>query len=212
MHIAIDKTQNKITGVVSGRYYFDIIPFYDGMQKIFKESNVNPPFHWSKISRKVKAKSGKKIVKLINESNLKLNCFYHEKPPSVSRKEYFHSLLPRKIAENLEPWLKNKDGNLTIDVDRDYDLDKYNKTENFIQSFITQLGFRLVGKYIKIRKGDSGSFVAELKQDNGGHLNIFGGVRQANQSKGIQIIDVVMGIIKEYEKDIKKERLHFRKI
>lgn len=210
MHIAIDSSRGIITGVVSGRHFIDIIPFYDEMAKILKANHVNPPFHWSKISRKVKDNTIKKIIQLINESKLKFNVFSHERPPGVSKKEYFHSLLPRRIVEHLEPWLKNKGGNLTIDIDRDYDLNRYNKTENLLNNFMIQIGFRLVGKHVKIMKN---KFVmVELKQDSGEHLKIFGRVCRLNESNGIQIVDMVLGIIKEDEKEIDPKRLHFRKI
>jgi len=212
MHIAIDSTQKKITGVVSGRFYFEIVPFYDEVTKVFKKHYVNPPFHWSKISRKVKNSCAAEIIRLIDESKLKINLFYHNKPSSTPEKEYFHGLLPRRIAEHMEPWLRCQGGTLTIDVDRDYDLNKYNKTENFVKNIITQIGFRLVGKYIKIRDVNK-NLTAELKQDNGEHLKIFGRVCTSNDSKGIQIIDIIMGIINDFGINvIDKNKLHIRKI
>ncbi len=210
MHIAIDSSeQRRVTGILSGRY-INVVEFYDELEKIFKKNNINPPFHWSKISRKVKDKTIDDIVFLFNNSPLKFNVIFHKKSDNFSKKEFFHHLIPKKIIEKLEDWLKFKGGNLAIDVDSDYDISKHNKTENFLENLIQQIGFRLVGKHIKIRK--NGFLKSVIKQENGCILNIFGKVTDSRSSRGIQICDILLGIIKLNRKIISWKRLHILKI
>lgn len=212
MYVAIDTShQMRMTGMISSRY-FVFTGFYTKMEKIFRDNYVNPPFHWSKISRKVKGKTIDEIVNLINQSDIKINILTHKKPLNISKKDYFHTRLPKILAEHLEPWLKFKGGHLCIDVDDDYTINKFNTTINFLESFITQIGFRLVGKHLKIIKKGDYSKGATLKQDNGEILEIIGKVARATESIGVQAIDIIMGIYNEKSAKIDFDKLHIRNI
>ena len=210
MYVAIDSSNHmKITGMISGRHYV-LDEFYREMEKIFRSNHINPPYHWSKISRKIKEKTKSEIVDLINNSNLKINVLSHKKPLNVSKKDYFHTRIPKALAECLEQWLKFKGGYLCIDVDDDYSISKFNTTTAFLENLITQIGFRLVGKYLKIMKGKY--LKATLKQENGNILEILGRVTKLSESKGIQTIDIILGIVNEKNTKIGYNKLYFTKI
>lgn len=198
----------RFTGVVSGRSV-EITNFYHGLLKIFKKNHINPPFHWSKISRKVKQNTKKDIISLINESKLNFNVIQHKPSASLTKKELYFSRLPKSIAEHLEYWLKNKGGDVKIEVDDDYNI-KNHKSNELVESLIIQIGYRLVGKHIKIRFEDE--IKATLKQENGKIMNFYGKVTQIKTSTSIQIIDIVLGLVNEGEKGINKSRLYCWKI
>ena len=115
------------------------------------------------------------------------------------------------LAECLEPWLRFKGGGLCIDVDDDYTINKFNTTADFLGNLITQIGFRLVGKHLKIIKGRN-CLKATLKQDNGKILEIVGKVARATESMGVQAIDVILGVVSEKSTKIDFNKLYFRKI
>jgi hypothetical protein len=210
MYIAIDSSnQRRVSGVLSGRFV-NVIEFYDELERIFKKNSINPPFHWSKISRKVKEKTIDDIAFTFNNSALKFNVINHIKPLYFSKKDFFHIRLPKKIIENLEDWLKYKSGTLCIDVDDDYCINKYMTTEKFLENLIYQIGFRLVGVHIKIRK--DGFLKSVIKQENGSILSINGRVYSSKDSRGIQICDILLGIVNLERKIISWRRLYFSKI
>lgn len=213
MYIGIDSSnQIKYTGVVSGSFS-DIDKVYNEIQKILKVEGVNPPYHWSKISRKVKDKTKNKVIESLNKSKLKFNIFLHKKTINIPRKEFYYFRIPRAISQNLENWLNSLKGSVEIEVDNDYNI-KNHSTEEFIESLVQQIGFRLIGKPVKVRKEDK--VKASIKQNDGGLLNLYGVVTDSKSSKGIQIIDITLGIFIERDgtnnKSFDKNRLFFREI
>lgn len=209
MYVAIDSSrQHRFTGTVSG-HDMEISKVYDDLTRIMKSSGVNPPFHWSKISRKVKESSRREIVGLVNNSKLTFNIFQHSRPINMSRKELFLRRLPNSISQVLEIWLKNKYGQVNMEVDNDYNFSN-SGTEEFIQNLISSICFRLVGGQVKIRGNDM--VRATVKQDSGVILDFYGKVSDSKRSKGIQLIDVVMGFALEDKEQFKQNRMYVKKI
>ncbi len=210
MYIAIDSSnQMRYTGVVSGNNS-EIIRVYSEIEKILRSDGVNPPYHWSKISRKVKDKVKMKIIETINKSRLNFNIFFHRKEINLPKKELFYYRIPNAIAQNLEKWLSNAYGSVEIEVDNDYNIKGYS-TEDFVKNFIFQICFRLAGKPVKVRKEEA--FKATVKHISGNLLNFYGLVASSNSSKGIQMVDMIMGIfIQSDGSAFDKHKIFFRKI
>jgi len=210
MYIAIDSSnQLRFTGTVSGSY-FEISNVYKEISKILKNSGINPPFHWSKISRKVKESNRKDIAEVINKSKLNFNIFQHTRPQNMSRKELFFIRLPNAISQNLENWLRYKHGQVDLEVDDDYNFSRTSGTKKFLENLIFTICFRLVGKPVKVRVNNI--IRSTIKQDNGVILEFYGTISDANSSKGIQIIDLVIGFVLENKNMFQSNKIFFKKI
>ena len=139
MYIIIDSSHQLLyTGIVSGSYS-NIDSLYDEFEKIFHENNVAHKYHWRKLSRKIKNKMKKPLVKsLENAPKVNLNILQHRKPNGVSRKEWYLHFLPTRIAQRLERWLEGKGGTVELIVDDDYTVVKGGQgTNHFIESLLT---------------------------------------------------------------------------
>lgn len=209
MLIAIDSAKKmRYSGVVSG-YQTEVEEFYSELKKIFKSHGIRDPLHWSKISNKNKDVCKNDIISLVNNSKINFNIFFHPKPKDVTRKEYYICHVPNSISENLEHWLRNKGGRVKIVVDNDYNFQS-GKTEDFINNFLKQITFRLVGKQVKIRKEKG--FRATIKFTNSKILDFYAIKSDINNSKEIQLIDIILGCYLTYDKCFDEKRIFFRKI
>ncbi len=207
--IAIDSSHGLMySGVASGKSYgFD--SFYNSMIKIFSKNFVRPPFHWSKISRKVKVMARKDIIELINGSNINFNIFHHHKPKEELKKKYYLLYVPNAISHSLEHWLMNKYGSVEILVDDDYNISSVRDgTIHFIETLLSQLSMRLTGEKVAIRHENK--IKAAIRQPNGSLLNFYAGKASSSSCKEIQIIDIVMGYYIENSAEFSK--IFFRKI
>lgn len=209
MFVAIDSAkQMKYSGVVSGRCT-ELDRVYDEMKKIFIQYNIRDPFHWNKLSRKVKIGCENKIINLVNNCQLNFNIFYHPKPRNILRKEYYLVHVPNSISENLEHWFRYKRGSVEILVDDDYNFGG-GHTDDFIINFLRQITFRLVGKLVKIRKENK--LKATVKFPNGNILDFYASKSSLSISKEIQMIDIVLGYYIKNPKKFNEKRVFFRKI
>jgi len=208
MYIAIDSAENMIyTGVISGSSS-DIYNVYNKFTTTFKKSGVNPPFHWRKISRKVKNSCMGEIVQAINNSRLVINIFKHERAPKMERKIVFYELLPYHISLRISPWVKELAGKMEIEVDDDYRLSKSDNTKKFLKALIESLCFILTGTQIYSRK-ERNTIKATIRQKKG-ILNFYGNVVKSNNSKGVQIMDLILGYhIQSGCRDFNRNKLHY---
>jgi hypothetical protein len=208
MYIAIDSAENMIyTGVISGSLS-EIWGVYNNFIEIFKKRGVNPPFHWRKISRRVKDSCMNEIVQAINNSKLVINVFKHERAPKMERKIMFYELLPQHISFRISPWVKELAGKMEIEVDDDYRLSKADNTKKFLKALIENMCFILTGTQIYSRKEDD-TIKATIKQKNG-ILNFYGNVVRSNDSKGVQIMDLILGyFIQSKCRDFNRNKLHY---
>jgi hypothetical protein len=207
MYIGIDSAENMAyTGVISGGFQ-DIFYIYGKFMIAFKQHGVNPPFHWRKISRNVKDSCMKEVVQAINDSKLVVNIFRHERVPKMERKIVFYELLPQYISLRISPWIKELAGKLEIEVDDDYRL-KGGDTVKFLKALIEYLCYDSTGLQIYPRK-EYNRIRATIKQDKG-ILEFYGNVAKSSDSKGIQIMDLILGYyIQRKCRDFKRNRLHY---
>jgi len=206
MILGIDSAENMCyTGTISGTYE-NIDKIYNEFIKIFKKRYVNPPFHWRKISKKVKESCLHEIAGVINNSNLLVNIFEHKRIRKMERKILYFELLPRCISFRIHPWVKKLKGSLTIEVDDDYRI--CNKsTRDFIISLIEELCFLLTNKEIDARI-ESGVVKSTIKQEIG-VLNFYGKTVKSNSSKAVQILDIVLGYDIQFQYKFNKNIVHY---
>ncbi len=177
--------------------------------RAFSKSFVRPPFHWSKISRKVKVMARKEIVELANNSGLNFNIFHHHRPKEELKKKYYLLYVPNAISHSLEHWLMNKYSSVEMLVDDDYNVSSVKDgTLHFIETLLSQLSLRLTGEKVAIRHENK--IKATIKQPNGSLLNFYAGKASSSSSKEIQIIDVMMGYYIEDKTGF--DRIFFRRI
>lgn len=209
MYLGIDSSKNlQYTFMVTGKFR-NMIDFYDEMEKIFRKQNINPPFHWSKINKKIKESSSKKIERNIQESNLNFTVIEHKRSKGENKRNYYHNLVPGEISQILGTWLKAKNGEVVIEVDDDYNLSRYNTTKVFLRNLMKKTCYRIIGKHVKLRSNKK--IRTTIKQKNG-LLEICGYVSNIRESKGIQIIDIVGGYLTNKKIKYDGKRLFFRKI
>jgi len=208
MYIAIDSAENMTyTGVISGSYY-DISHVYDIFIAMFKKRHVNPPFHWRKISRRVKYSCMNEVVRAINDSRLLINIFEHKRAPKMERKIVFYELLPQHISLRVSPWVRELAGKMKIEVDDDYRLGIEDNTKKFLISLIENLCFMLTGIQIYSRK-EHDTIKATIKQKSG-ILNFYGNIVRSNNSIGVQIMDLILGYKIQFKcRDFDRHKLHY---
>lgn len=209
MFLAIDSAENmRYTGVISGSFQ-EVCAVYDKFVLIFRKHGVNPPFHWRKLSRKVKESCMKDVVNAINTSKLKINIFEHKRLPRLDRNILFYEILPQHIALRLSPWVRALKGSLNIEVDDDYRL-KNTETKRFVKALVEDFCYVLMGIRIDSRVQNS-TIKATIKQKIG-ILNLYGHVTKANDSKAVQIIDLILGYDIQFGCRFDKDVLHYWKI
>lgn len=194
MYIAIDSSNQLLyTGIISGMEK-DIDVLYGEFEKAFSKNSVAGKYHWSKLSRKTRDKLKKPLIQALkNASKVTLNIVQHRKPQKSGKKDWYVYRLPAKIAQRLERRLEKTGGHVDIIVDDDYNVVRGGDgTKNFIESLLRQLGVRLTGKEVTVRK-ESGVLKATIKHASGQILNIFGSVANKG-TKGLHLVDVYLGL------------------
>ncbi|MFP3949499.1 MAG: hypothetical protein ACLFUZ_00185 [Candidatus Micrarchaeia archaeon] len=204
MYIAIDSSNQLLyTGIISGREK-DIDALYKEFEQIFSKNNVAGKYHWSKLSKKTRDKLKKPLIQALkNTSRVNLNIVQHRKPQKSEKKDWYVYYLPAKIAQRLERWLEKTRGHVDIIVDNDYNVVRGGDgTKNFIESLLRQLGVRLTGKEVTVRR-ERGILKATIKHANGRILNIFGSVANKG-TKGLHLVDVYLGLYLSDKKAFEK--------
>jgi len=206
--IAIDTSHNKrYSCVVSGKMK-DIDTLYKSIDTILVKLNQKGPFHWREIRRNVRISAKKGVYELINNSSLHFNIFEHKFPGKISSKEFYLKHIPDIISKSLDKWLEGKGGSVLLHVDRDYVVRGIrNSTKRFTENLIRRLCERLVGP-VSIRRNKD--ILATIRQINGNILNFIGSVSSRDESKGIQIADLVLGYYL-YGKNGIKNKVYFKK-
>jgi hypothetical protein len=206
MILGIDSAENMCyTGTISGTHE-NVDRVYSEFTKIFKKRYVNPPFHWRKISKKVKESCLHEIVETINSANLLINIFEHKRILKMERKILFFELLPKYISFRIYPWVKKLKGSLTIEVDDDYRVCN-RSTRDFIIALVEELCFLLTNKKIDARV-ENNVVKSTIKQEIG-ILNFYGKTVKSDSSKAIQILDIVLGYDIQFKQRFSKDRVHY---
>jgi len=209
MYIAIDSSnQHRYTGMVSGGLE-NLYDFYEELERIFSKTHIHPPFHWSDITRKNRNKCRKQIENLVNKSQINFNIFIHKPSLLIPKKRIFLELLPIAISQNLDGWLKKISGIVIFEVDDDFNF-KGCSTNHFISQTLKRIIPTLCDKPIKIIQINNG-VKATIKQKKG-VVDLSFRITDIKNSKGIQIVDIVMGYFLQRTCKFKKNRLFVRKV
>ena len=193
MKVVIDSSHKLLfTGVLSGHTQ-DMDEFCDKFQNICKENGISHRYHWNELARKKRDLLKKPMLAALQEARgIRLNIIQHRKPANVDRKGWYLYHVPAMIAQRMESWLRNKNGELEILVDNDYNVMRGGfGTGHFIETLARQIAIRLTGRETTVRK--NGHFRAEIKQPNGGNLLIFASVAQKD-SKWVGLVDAYLGL------------------
>ena len=210
MYVGIDSShQLRYSFMVSGRFS-EMTRFYDCMEKFLRRNKINSPFHWTKISRKVKETTIKDIFEEFKKGKLHFLVIHHPRPRGYEKKNFYHTLLTNQISKILENWLRNKYGSVTLEVDDDYNVGKGHNTFKFTKNILQQITFRLVGAPVKIITNHK--IRATIKQNNKFILEFYGGVSNIKESRGIQIADVIGGYIISNKIKEDKQNIFFIKL
>jgi len=208
--IAIDTSHNKKYSCVASGFLSDAEKLHNEIDRILLKYNQKGPFHWRKIPDKIRRSAKNEVYKAINSSNLHFTVFEHKKPFPADRTEYYLTFVPNSIANIIERWLRNKFGTVLIKVDKDYEVKGIEKgSEKFVRTLLFQVGFRLVGTNIHIRKNRD--FTATIGFPNGNVLNFIASLSDRNLSKEIQLADLVLGYYL-YDKTGIEKKVRFVKI
>lgn len=209
MTIGIDTSHNKRYSCVVSGFKSDIDKFYTDVTKILSKAGRKGIIHWKVISDKVRRRAKDEIYKLINESKVHFTIFEHKKPENVSRKEYYLVYAPNLISSYLEKWLVKKFGTVEIMIDKDYEVKGMKGTEVFIRNFLQQLSSRLSGIPVTIRRDKR--FRTTVKQYDGSMIDFVASVSDRNESKAIQLADLILGYYL-YDKEGIENKVYFKKI
>ncbi len=165
--------------------------------------------HWSKTSKKIRKKARKEIGDSIRRSRVQFYIFEHKKPQGVRRKEYFLTYVPNSISSHIHTKLMGKFGVVIVEADRDFEIKNIsNATMKFVQNFLFQICFKLVGKPVTIRR-ENQVLKATVKFPNQNKLGFVGRINTSRNSKAIQLADIALGY---YLSKKGFEKMFFRKI
>jgi hypothetical protein len=208
--IAIDTSQNKrYTGIVSG-LQTDIDDIHSKISKELSKHGRTGIIHWRKLTVRIRKSARIKIYKLMNDSRLQFHIFEHKKPRNISSKEFYLDTVPSRISASFDHWLRFRVGYAIIEVDNDYTVSKVmNSSREFIKTFMSRLSNRIAGAHVKIRDGDK--LRATVKNLRGSTLNIIGDVTTAQESKGVQLADLILGYY-FFNKQGIKDKIKFERI
>jgi len=202
MRIAIDTSKNKeYTGMITGSQY-SMQQMYSELVRIFKSHGVNPPFHWYKISRKVKHGAKGKIIRMLAAGNVRLTVFHHNIPFGVEKKKYYLQHVPNGISAVLETILKKWSGGIEVSVDDDYRVaGVMDSTGVFIHNLLEMTCSRLAGARVPVRK--NGKRKATVKMIDGRIINFYGGSIPSKESGEIQMVDILLNCFLSNPDDFK---------
>lgn len=190
--IAIDTSHNKRYSCVVSGFKNDVDKLHEDIDKVLVKHNQKGPFHWKSIPDEVRKSARSKIYKAVNSSKVYFTVFEHKKPFPADRAEYYLTYVPNSIANLVERWVRNKFGTVLIKVDQDYEVRGIRKgNEKFVRTLLFQIGFRLAGTDVRIRKNRD--FTATIGFPNGNKIEFIAGVSNRNISKEIQLADLILG-------------------
>lgn len=212
MLICIDSgKQMTYTGIISCGEN-DLFKFYEELGKIFSRKGVYPPFHWGFLTNQTRNSVKPEIERLVNgpvASKIKFNIFIHKESETLSRKHIIFKILPISISQNLSPWLRKISGQVTFEVDNDFNIKRRN-TLDFIREIFKNIIPMLTSIPIPIRK-ERDAYKASVKQKIG-NIHLVGKVVDINSSKGVQVIDLILGHVINRKCKFRYDRLFIRKI
>jgi len=190
--IAFDTSHNKTYSCVVFGFQNDIIDMYKNISIILAKYGKMGTFHWQRISNKIRKSAKNEIYEIINNSPVSFYIFKHQKPRLIDKNKYFLFSVPNFISSFLEKRLRGKFGLVKIEADDDYLIANVNNSSlKFVENFMNQICFRLIGTFVKIMK--DGKLRATIKHPNGNIMNFIGYVTNRSFSEGIQLSDLILG-------------------
>jgi hypothetical protein len=211
MNIGIDTSNNKEYSVVLFGFKSEVDALHGEISKILAGHGKTGAIHWRTISKKARDASRKSIYEAANNRRVYYNIARHRKPRDTSAKDYYLKYVPNALSGSVERILRGKYGHVAIEVDNDYEVKRIdNGTMVFTEAFLSRLCFRLVGEMVKVRKDNGRGFLATIKHPDGNILNFSAAPSSRQQSKAIQLADLVLGYYL-YEKE-GLEKAFFKKI
>lgn len=166
--------------------------------------------HYSKTSNKIKKNAQRKIFQALQNTKVQFYIFEHKKPQQEERKNYYLTYIPNNITTCLHAKLMGRYGLIIVEADKDFEVTGVqNGTEKFVENFMFQLCFKLIGKPVKIRR-ESHELHSTVKFPNENKLNFIGRLSNRYNSKAIQLADIVLGY--KLNNKIGLEKVVYRKI
>lgn len=166
--------------------------------------------HYAKISKKIKQNAQRKIFHAIQNTKVQFYIFEHKKPQGEERKNYFMIYVPNNITSFIHTKLIGRYGQIIVETDKDFEVKGVNNgTAKFIENFLQQMCYKLIGKPVVVRR-DGNEFHALVKFPNQNRLDFFGRINNSNNSKPIQLADIVLGY--RLNNKLGMEKVFYRKI
>ena len=207
--IAIDASRAASYSCTAFGYNNDINALHDEISKaMFGKKDCM--LHWVKTSKRIKKKAQKKVFDVVKKSKVQFYIFEHKKPLGEKKKNYYLTYIPNYISSYTHTKLLGKYGRVVVESDRDFEVKGIKDTTlNLVHNLLTQLCFKLVGKPVSIRR-QRDELRATVKFPNQNRLEFIGRVNKSENSKAIQLADIVLG----YKLNTKKglEKVFYRKI
>jgi len=192
MIIGLDTSHNKTYSCLLFGFKNDINEVYNKISRVLAKHGRPGIIHWQKLSGKIRKAAKNEIYEIVNNSPLSFYIFEHDKPRDVPKNEYYLFTVPNFIASYMERRLRGKFGTVLIEADDDYTISNVkNSTLRFVENFIAQVCFRLIGKQIKLRK--DGKIRATVKHSNGNVLDFIGYETNRTLSNAVQLSDLILG-------------------
>ena len=193
MRAIIDSSQQLLfTGILSGNTH-DMDGFCDRFHEIYEENGLSHRYHWNELTRKKRDRVKKQMIaSMADARGMRLNIIKHRKPSGMDRKGWYLFQVPAMVAQRLESWLRNKNGEVEIIVDDDYNVIRGGRgTEQFTETLMRQIALRLTGRESTVRK--DGFYRSDVRQANGRDLAILASVAQRG-SKWVGLVDAYLGL------------------
>ena len=192
MVIGIDTSHNKTYSCLSFGFKNDVNDVHNKVSRVLAKYGKTGTIHWQKLSGKIRKSAKNEIYEIIDNSPLNFYVFEHDKPRDTPKKDYYLLTVPNFISSYIERRLRGKFGTILIEGDNDYSIAGIeNGTLRFIENFMAQLCFRLVGKQVKLRK--DGKIRATIKQPNQNVMDFIGYETNRTLSNAVQLSDLMLG-------------------
>lgn len=192
MIVGIDSSGNKSLVCVVFGSNENIHDTYKGLCGTFRREGWFPPLHWGKMASRSRRALVKPVSEVINKSDLKAWVFETKKPRGTGNKDYYLRTVPNFLAYRLEPMIRKEEGVLQIQADKDFEIKNTEGTTDFLRHLLIQLGTRLHGSSVAVLK--SGKDQLMTLKSNEKRLDIVASSVRSENSKAVQIADVVLGI------------------
>ncbi|MEX2682060.1 MAG: hypothetical protein Q6373_010700 [Candidatus Sigynarchaeota archaeon] len=125
---------------------------YKQIDAVLQREGIQSPYHWKEIVKKTRPRIANDLANFFALFKLKVLIINHERVPNQSRREYFLSEVPAKIAMHLASMLGPIKGALDILADDDINIKNTPEgTYKFLNALVQQLAIVYTGDRVTIR-------------------------------------------------------------